>query len=86
MKVGDRIRLNGGNVVVCVDRWQRNQTVGWWVEPDYSAVMVKDTIQDIESMWDIGNKTFHPFHPYCLSLCLLSEVDETENEFGVISP
>lgn len=71
MKVGTRISLADGTVVQVVDRWQKAQTVGWWVDKDGNDPDLPDRL---EGMWERYGECEWIHAYYCL--CPVNELDE----------
>lgn len=92
VKKGDRFYDRYGKAVIVVDKFHPRQTWAYWVT-GASYQFIKEELLEYgftsegdgigwpidQGRWDKNNKDL-------LALCLLSEWDPEENEFGVITP
>lgn len=76
-KAGDRLTLESGEVTVVVDRWQKKQSMGWWVAGDTELPC------SVEEMW-VRNAGDSFEYPLCL--CPLGEVDQQDLPDRVAAP
>lgn len=92
---GDVLTDSEGTRLVVVDRWQKNQTRGYWItgETEEGMVWIKEDRWKYFS-WNLEENypsriwpAAYPDSPPCLCLCHVSEVDAPEtNEWGLVLP
>ena len=87
MTVGDTFTLLDGRRVAVVNRWQKRQVLAWWVH-GLAHEDLEDIIRNDElEMWNVRDHHPRLIANGCLSLCLVSELDEPDaNEWGLIMP
>jgi hypothetical protein len=81
LRPGDRMTDSCGTTVVVVDRYQKNQKYAWFISKSETAALYKGAY--FKEMLYLTDVVF-PSVNY--ALCLLDEMDEENNEFGIVSP
>jgi hypothetical protein len=82
LKPGDRMTDICGTTVVVVDRYQKNQKYAWFISKSETAALYKGAyFKEMLYLTD-ADVAFNANY----ALCLLEEMDEESNEFGIVSP
>jgi hypothetical protein len=92
--IGKRFRFLCGNYCVVVTKRQKKQTIGWFIGNTRlsSLNQLRDVIEDtrkynaVDLLYGFDEENFKHISDETPCLCLESELDEQENEFGLIMP